>query len=232
MRLDSGETVTAHCVNTGAMEGLTRPGIPVWLSQSDNPKRKLKYTWELAEVDGRMWGVNTSLPNKLVGRLLAEQKLSWLTQWTNVRPEKKYGEKSRVDFWLSSGEREHFLEAKNCHLLYPDSYAYFPDCVSARAAGHLHELCNCIAGCDGDRRVTAEVLFVVQIAGALCVRPSDLHDPTFAAAARLAAKKGVKFSAIGVAHTEDAITVYGPIPVDLKPYDTAPHALWRAGNKL
>lgn len=231
VQLESGEVVTAHCVNTGAMEGLTRPGIPVWLSLSNNPKRKLRYTWELAEVDGRMWGVNTSLPNKMVGRLLAERKLPWLTDWTNVRPEKKYGEKSRVDFWLSTGDREHFLEVKNCHLLYPDNIAYFPDCVSARAAGHLHELCNCV-GVDGiSGRVTAEVLFVVQIADALCVRPSDLHDPTFAAAARVAAGRGVRFSAIGVAHTETEIAVYGPMPVDLEPYDSTEHALWRAENK-
>lgn len=216
------------------MEGLTRPGIPVWLSQSDNPKRKLKYTWELAEVGGRMWGVNTSLPNRIVARLLAERKLPWLADWTHIRPEKPYGEKSRVDFWLSTGDREHFLEVKNCHLLYPDSYAYFPDCVSARAAGHLHELCNCIAGSDtaANGCVTAEVLFVVQIAEAAGVRPSDLHDPVFAAAARVAASRGVRFSAIGVTHTEEAVTIYGPMPVDLEPYETAPHALWRAENKL
>lgn len=229
MRLDSGEVVTAHCVNTGAMEGLTRPGIPVWLSDSNNPKRKLKYTWELAEVDGRMWGVNTSLPNRMVARLLEGQHLPWLAHWTAIRAEKKYGEKSRVDFWLTDADREHFLEVKNCHLLYPDGYAYFPDCVSARAAGHLHELCNCITDSDGG--VTAEVLFVVQIDGATGVRPSDLHDPTFATAARLAASHGVKFSAIGVSHTAEAITIYGPLPVDLEPYETLKHELWRNQNK-
>ena len=41
--LDSGEQVTAHCANPGAMTGLADPGIPVWLSTSDDPKRKLKY---------------------------------------------------------------------------------------------------------------------------------------------------------------------------------------------
>lgn len=228
VKLQNGEIVTAHCVNTGTMEGLTRPGTPVWLSRSNNPKRKLAYTWELAEVDGCILGVNTNLPNRMVGRLLAEKKLSWLSHWPAIRPEKKYGEKSRVDFWLSGNGGEHFLEVKNCHLLYPDKAAYFPDCVSTRAAGHLAELCNCLTG--GDGRVSAEVLFFVQIAGAQIVRPSDLHDPVFAAAARDAAARGVKFSAVGMQHSETELVVYGPIPVDLEPYDTGNHVRWRAGN--
>ena len=231
IRLDSGETVVAHCVNTGAMEGLTEPGTVVWLSRADNPKRKLLYTWELAEINGRILGVNTGLPNRIVARLLAEQKLPWLAQWPEVRAEKKYGEKSRVDFWMSDQGCEHYLEVKNCHLVYPDHCAYFPDCVSARAAGHLHELVASIAQANAPSAVTAEVLFCVQIAHAKRVRPSDIHDPTFAAAARDAASRGVRFSAIGVDHSEEAITVYGPIPVDMQPYDTANHERWRQKNR-
>ena len=40
--LDTGETITAHCANPGAMLGLNQPGLKVYLSKSDNPKRKLK----------------------------------------------------------------------------------------------------------------------------------------------------------------------------------------------
>lgn len=229
MELNSGILVTAHCVNTGAMEGLTTPGTPVWLSMSDNPKRKLRYTWELAEVDGQVLGVNTGLPNTFVKRLLEEERLPWLSYWQQIQAEKKYGAKSRVDFWLSNGDREHYLEVKNCHLLYPDKFAYFPDCVSVRAAGHLEELCRSIGGCGG--RITAEVLFVVQIGDATAVRPSDLHDPAFAAAARNAAQRGVKFSAVGVRHALETITVYGPIPVDLQPYSLESHHEWRERNR-
>lgn len=235
VELESGEVVITHCVNTGAMEGLTRPGNPVWISRATNPARKLKWTWELAEINGRTWGVNTALPNRFIKRLLAEKCLPWLTDWAHVHPEKKYGEKSRVDFWLSDNDpaqsppqRQHYLEVKNCHLLYPDNIAYFPDCVSTRATQHLEELVRCI---DEKSATSAEVVFVVQVPGAQAVRPSELHDPAFATAARTAASWGVKFSAIGVDHQPGKIVIYGPVPVDLEPYNLDNHHTWREENR-
>ncbi|MCC5877518.1 MAG: DNA/RNA nuclease SfsA, partial [Candidatus Sumerlaeia bacterium] len=75
VRLGDGTVVTAHCVNTGRMEGLTLPGRTVYISPADNPKRKLRYTWEIVEVDGVLVGANTSIPNTLVGALLRDRIL-------------------------------------------------------------------------------------------------------------------------------------------------------------
>ena len=47
VKLDSGEVVTAHCPNTGSMMGLLTEGNIVYLSKTDNEKRKLKYTLEI-----------------------------------------------------------------------------------------------------------------------------------------------------------------------------------------
>ena len=47
VKLESGETVTVHCPNTGSMAGCSEPGRTVYLSAHDNPNRKYKYTWEL-----------------------------------------------------------------------------------------------------------------------------------------------------------------------------------------
>jgi sugar fermentation stimulation protein A len=213
VELEDGSTVIAHCVNTGAMEGLCRSGGRVWLSRADNPQRKLAYTWELVEVDGTVYGANTALPNRLVRRLLETGGLPWLGKFDEMKPEKRYGERSRVDFWLRRGRRETFVEVKNCHLLYPDRRAYFPDSVSRRATGHLHELAEQAAA--GHR---AHVLFTCQMPGVKAVRPSDIHDPAFAAAAREVRRRGVRFSAVEIVHGPEEIVVTRRVPVDMSPY--------------
>ncbi|WP_176493778.1 DNA/RNA nuclease SfsA [Cobetia sp. 5-25-4-2] len=46
----AGEVVTAHCPNTGSMRAVCMEGCEVWLSPSNNPKRKLAWTWELIRL--------------------------------------------------------------------------------------------------------------------------------------------------------------------------------------
>ncbi|GAM67250.1 sugar/maltose fermentation stimulation protein homolog [Vibrio sp. JCM 19236] len=41
LTLDSGEELTIHCANTGAMTGCAEPGSKVWFSTSDNPKTQI-----------------------------------------------------------------------------------------------------------------------------------------------------------------------------------------------
>ena len=94
VKLDSGEIVTAHCPNTGPMKGVYIPGNPVQLSKSDNPKRKLAYTWEMIQLHDNepTWvGVNTGLPNKIIK--IALQKLIYpeLGKYEEVKREGGYG---------------------------------------------------------------------------------------------------------------------------------------------
>ena len=70
--LESGEETTAHCPNPGAMLGLNLPGMGVWVSRSDDPKRKLAHTLEFVDDNGGMVGVNTMRPNALVAEALVE----------------------------------------------------------------------------------------------------------------------------------------------------------------
>ena len=67
--------VTAHCPNTGSMMGLLRSGNRVWLSKTDNPKRKLKYTLQIIETDTTKVGVNTLLTNKIIFNAYMIRKL-------------------------------------------------------------------------------------------------------------------------------------------------------------
>lgn len=63
VELDTGETITAHCPNSGSMKECAIPGSRVWLSFSDNPKRKYPHTWELIKVADTCIGINTLVQN-------------------------------------------------------------------------------------------------------------------------------------------------------------------------
>ncbi|MEM6733496.1 MAG: DNA/RNA nuclease SfsA [Myxococcota bacterium] len=221
-----GRLVDAHCVNPGKMEGLVRPGVRAWLSRAlPGSKRKLAYTLELLEHDGRVVGANTNAPNRIAEALIRAKALKGLSRYRSVEREVRYGEKSRVDLRLAVGSRHHYIEVKNCHLVYPDGCAYFPDSVSARASGHLSELARqCEAG------DLATVLFVVQRTDANRLRPSALHDPAFSEAARDARRRGVRFRAVLVDPRVDGYRYVGEIPVVLGAYDPARIAPYRVAN--
>lgn len=226
IQLDDGRAIVAHCVNTGRMEGLTAAGLRVWVSRKPGEGRALAHTWELAELDGHLIGTNTALPNYFVRRLLEERLLPGLRDWEEMKPERKYGENSRIDFWLRTGRHEHFIEVKNCHLVYPDDRGYFPDSVSERASKHLEELMEVVR--QGHR---ATVIFTAQRAGTKSVRPSDVHDPLFAGTARRAHAAGVVFKALCIRPTPEAMVIESVIPADLKPYRTERMAAWRDANR-
>jgi sugar fermentation stimulation protein A len=227
VQLDDGRVVTAHCVNTGRMEGLTGRGSVVWLSPAPAGRaRRLAWTWEISEKDGVMVGTNTAQPNRIVGELLARRILPGLDDWQSMVAERRLDAHNRVDFWLEGAGRQTFIEVKNCHLVYPDGRGYFPDSVSTRAARHMGELAGLVAA--GHRAV---VIFTAQRADTVAMRPSDAHDPEYAAAARAAAAAGVEFRAVRIRPTPAALEVIDEIPVELEPYDVAAPADWRVEGR-
>jgi sugar fermentation stimulation protein A len=146
IELDSGEIITAHCPNTGPMTGVCTPNSKVYISQNDNPKRKLPYTWELIEVNDTQptWvGINTALPNKVIKIALEKQLIPELKgQYTKIRSEVPYGEnkRSRIDFLLTKeNEKPIYIEIKNTTLCQGEM-ALFPDTVTTRGQKHLKEL--------------------------------------------------------------------------------------------
>ena len=225
IKLNDGRTITALCMNTGSMEGITTPGNRVWVAPALNQDRKLKWDWEVVEANGGLIGCNTGMPNRIVKKMLQEKLLSGFKRWSEMKPEKKYCEHSRVDFWLVENGQEHYIEVKNVHLLYPDNRAYFPDSVTQRGTKHLNELAEMVK--QGHK---STVLFFVQCP-AKSIRPSDHHDPDFAQAARKAAAAGVKFKALQVQATPQSLNVEKFIPVDLKPYKTDRMEKWRTENR-
>ncbi|NJN76356.1 MAG: DNA/RNA nuclease SfsA [Synechococcaceae cyanobacterium RL_1_2] len=144
IELDDGALITAHCPNTGPMLGVYEPGKKVQVSRSDNPKRKLPYTWEMIEIDGVWVGTNTAIPNRVVKLALEQQLIPELKgRYTTVKSEVPYGEqnKSRIDFLLTGndGQIPIYVEVKNTTLT-QGKLALFPDTVTTRGQKHLQEL--------------------------------------------------------------------------------------------
>ena len=211
--LESGEMTTVHVANPGAMTGLDRPFSRVWLSGSDNPLRKLPLTWELVETDlgsgTEFVGVNTQQPNTLVAEALKEGLIPELRHYTSVRPEVKYGARSRVDFLLESPSRRPCcLEVKNVHLMRKPRVAEFPDCVTDRGAKHMEELAAAIGS--GARAV---VLFVIQIASADRFAVARDIDPAFTAAFDVARGQGVQMLAWRCNVNLNGIEIAAPVPI-------------------
>jgi sugar fermentation stimulation protein A len=209
----SGEMTTVHVANPGAMTGLNAPCSKVWLSDSQSPSRKLRYSWELIEADlgsgPELVGVNTIQPNALVAEALQAGLISDLRDYTTVSREVKYSVNSRADFVLEDGKRPRcYLEVKNVHLMRKPKLAEFPDCVTARGTKHLDDLAGVVA--QGARAV---LLFVIQIPSADRFTLAGDIDPTYAAAFERARCRGVEMLAWGCKVTLEGIEIVGPVPI-------------------
>ncbi|MBW7472349.1 DNA/RNA nuclease SfsA [Marinobacter sp. M216] len=190
VRLADGSEVTAHCPNTGSMLGCQPDDARVWLSRSDNPKRKLQFTWELVETaPGALACINTVRPNAQARSAVESGRVAELTGYESCRTEVKYGsEKSRIDLLLSGhgSEPDAWVEVKNVTLA-ENGQGFFPDAVTTRGQKHLRELMAQVTA--GDRAV---LFFVVNHTGIETVRPADHIDPTYGQLLREACDAGVE----------------------------------------
>jgi len=208
-----GTETTVHIANPGAMTGLAAAGTRVFLSRSADAKRKLAWSWELAEVDlgngPELVGVNTANPNRLVAAAIADGTIAELAGYPTLRREVRYGRNSRLDFLLeAAGRPPCHVEVKNVHLMRTAGVAEFPDSVTARGARHLDELAAVAA--QGGRAV---MLFVVQIGSANRVALARDIDPGYGLAFDRARNAGVEAIARRCVITETEITVAGALEV-------------------
>ena len=131
--------VTAHCPNTGSMQGLLIKNNKVWLTKSNDPKRKLKYTLQIIESNSSKVGVNTHLTNKIVLDALKNNKIKNFKA-IEIKTEVKFGDNTRFDFLITESNSKKFIEVKNVTLSRTDKLAEFPDAVTSRGAKHIDEL--------------------------------------------------------------------------------------------
>jgi len=187
VKLADGEVVTAHCPNSGSMRECCEPGRPVYLSFHDNPKRKLKYTWELIEMPTSIVGINTLIPNRLVAESIEAGLVSDLNGYDNIAREVKTSDNTRLDILLSSEDGNRcYVEIKNCTLV-KEGVACFPDAVTSRGLKHLVELSSLVS--KGFRCV---IFYVIQRMDANIFQPADHIDPAYGRELRQVLKHGVE----------------------------------------
>ena len=207
--LADGSEITCAVPNTGSMMGLTEPGSRVFLSRSDNPKRKYAHTLEIVEADGTLVGINTGLPNRLTEEAIRAGMVLDLGAYAGLRREQRYGEKSRIDLLLDDPARGlAYVEVKNVHLMRETGLAEFPDTVTARGARHLDELAAMVRA--GHRAV---MVYLVQRGDCERLRLCRDLDPAYCAAFDRATACGVEAVAIQCQISPEAIVPAKVIPL-------------------
>lgn len=210
--LADGTTVVAHCANSGSMKTCLVPDGGVWLSHQDSPKRKLKYTWEIAETGHAKILVHPLLANALVREGIDNGTIHELEGYDEIVAEPPVGKHTRFDFLLRRGSSHCYVEVKNVTLWLGEGRAAFPDAVSVRASRHLRELVRM-----KHEGHAAALVFCVSRTDARSVEPAVSIDPTYAATLQWAMTHGVQVLAYRTDITVDnagaTVRLTTPIPV-------------------
>ncbi len=186
VKLD-GEEIYCHVKNTGRCRELLVPGTAVWLEDSENPKRKYRYSLVTVQKGERLVNMDSQAPNKAVYEWLKNGGL--FENITLLKPESRYGS-SRFDFYCEYNGRKAFIEVKGV-TLENGNIVSFPDAPTERGARHVRELIECMK--DG---YEAYIIFVIQMKDVLYFTPNEDHDPDFASALRKAQRDGVNIIAV------------------------------------
>jgi len=210
VELENGEVVTAHCPNSGSMKTCSQPGRTVYLSYHNNPKRKLKYTWEIIEMPTSLVGTNTQVPNRLVFKSIQKQMVDALNGYARLNREVKIPGNSRLDILLSNGASERcYVEIKNCTWV-ENGTAFFPDAITQRGRKHLIEMQALAAS--GYRCV---MFYLIQRMDATVFEPADHIDPRYGAELRRALGQGVEILVYDVHMDLETIVLNRQIPYRL-----------------
>ena len=180
----NNQIITAHCPNTGSMFGLLKKGNKVWLSKSDNLKRKLRYTLEIIQVNKSKVGINTHLTNKIVYHALQNNLIKEFNQNLEIRRENKFGKNTRFDFLVSNKKYKAFIEVKNVTLSRRKNLAEFPDAITLRGLKHINELIKA-----SRKGYKIFILYLIQRDDCKLFSIAKDIDPIYAEAVNKAVKK-------------------------------------------
>jgi sugar fermentation stimulation protein A len=211
VELPDGTLVTAHCPNTGSLLGCLEEGRRAVLRDSQDPKRKLRYTLQAIQVGRSLVNVDTSLPNLVVHEAVLAGTVPELAGYDEVRREVPYGESSRIDLLLTRprSPARCYVEVKSTTLAEGHT-ALFPDAVTTRGRKHLGELAGVVAA--GHRAVQ---LYFISRADVRRFAPADAIDPAYGAALREAARAGVELLAYCARVRPGSLELHRRLPIEL-----------------
>jgi sugar fermentation stimulation protein A len=199
IELENGEVIVAHCPNTGSLKGCTPERARAVLRDSQDPKRKLRYTLQTIEVEGGWVNVDTGLPNKLVPEAIAAGKVPALKGYSSIRTEVKYGKNSRIDVLLEKDDGSKcYVEVKNTTLA-NGKRSMFPDAVTERGRKHLVELRDMVE--EGHRAV---MFYCVSRSDVSSFSVADEIDPKYGEVLREVVEAGVEMLAYSTIVTPDS----------------------------
>ncbi len=182
------EEVLAHLPNPGRLAEVLTPGRRILLRPAPTG-RKTRFTAVGADLGSFLVSLDSTLPNRMFPRFLAEGAWPELAGYRIAQREPRLGQ-GRTDFLLVRGEERLWVEVKSVTLV-EDGVALFPDTPTVRGRRHLQELAELSRA--GAR---AAVLFVVQRPDATRFGPHARLDPRFAEAFCQALACGVQARAL------------------------------------
>ena len=194
--------ITAHCPNTGSMQGLLDKGNDVFVLKNNDPKRKLKYGLEIINARGNLVGVNTHLANRIVHDALKNNLIKELKNNDQIKPEVFFNKETRFDFLIEKNNQKSFLEVKNVTLFRDKETAEFPDAVTSRGSKHLLTLIDAIK-----KGYKSYLLFLVQIQNMKKFKIAKDIDAEYYNNYLIAKKKGVNFLAYRCAINSNKIFI-------------------------
>jgi sugar fermentation stimulation protein A len=202
--------ITAHCPNSGSMLGLLNEYNDAWISKSDNPNRKLKFTLEIINDKKSNVGVNTHRANRIVEEALQNKKIVELKKFTSIKREVKFSKETRFDFMLENKSNKAFLEVKNVTLSREKETSEFPDAVTARGKKHLVHLQEAIG-----KGYESYLLFFIQREDIKIMKIADDIDLNYYNEIKKAKKFGVKIIAYSCKVNENEISISNKIKVKI-----------------
>ncbi|MDC1158909.1 DNA/RNA nuclease SfsA [Pelagibacteraceae bacterium] len=195
-----GKIITAHCPNTGSMYGLLKKDNKVWLTKSNNPNRKLKYTLQIIQDKKIKVGVNTHLSNKIVMEALQNNLIKEFEKKIEIKPETKFGANTRFDFLITKNNFKAFIEVKNVTLSRKKGIAEFPDAITSRGLKHIKELIKAY-----EKGYKIYILYLIQRNDCKSFKIAGDIDPEYSNSLSKAVKKKLnilcfdcKFSSKGI----------------------------------